>query len=148
MLLLRALVLWAFAFGVQSALAYPEMIRHGYVSCLTCHMSPSGGGVLTQYGRSLAKELVSFRTPETAKSDDNPPPERWHFGGEGRGLIFYQNNDYVRSQRLIPMELFGDASYNRDNYAFVLRAGLNGKGADNVGFQAAAAWSGSTMQLR
>lgn len=39
--------------------AFPDTIRHGYSSCTTCHVSPSGGGLMTDYGRSLSKELIS-----------------------------------------------------------------------------------------
>lgn len=35
------------------------MVRHGYVNCTACHVSPSGGGILTEYGRELANELLS-----------------------------------------------------------------------------------------
>lgn len=140
MFVIRAALIATLALAAQSALAYPEMIRHGYVTCLTCHVSPSGGGTLTQYGRSLAKELVSFKSAAPSEENGEAPRERWHFGGEARGLLFYWNNEYVRSNRLIPMELLADASYDSDSYAFVLRAGLNGKGADNVGFQAASAY--------
>lgn len=31
--------------------AFPENIRHGYASCAACHVAPSGGGLLTNYGR-------------------------------------------------------------------------------------------------
>jgi len=40
-------------------LAFPEMVRHGYPACATCHSSPDGGGVLTEYGRVLSEELLS-----------------------------------------------------------------------------------------
>lgn len=43
----------------QAVFAYPEMIRHGYVNCTACHVSPSGGGTLTEYGRSLSGEVFS-----------------------------------------------------------------------------------------
>ena len=42
-----------------AAQAFPDMIRHGYTNCTACHVSPSGGGVLNAYGRSLSKELIS-----------------------------------------------------------------------------------------
>ena len=35
------------------------MVRFGYSNCITCHVSPSGGGVLNQYGRELSKEILS-----------------------------------------------------------------------------------------
>ncbi|AZZ35625.1 hypothetical protein CIK05_02025 [Bdellovibrio sp. qaytius] len=43
----------------QSLWAFPEMIKHGYVNCTACHVSPSGGGVLNPYGRNLSAELIS-----------------------------------------------------------------------------------------
>lgn len=39
--------------------AYPEMVRHAYVNCTTCHVSPTGSGLMTSYGRSLSKEILS-----------------------------------------------------------------------------------------
>ncbi|MFM8315618.1 MAG: hypothetical protein ACKOA8_15160, partial [Deltaproteobacteria bacterium] len=41
------------------ALSYPEFIRHGYMNCTSCHVSPTGGGALTEYGRSLSDEVLS-----------------------------------------------------------------------------------------
>jgi hypothetical protein len=41
------------------AMGFPDLIRHGYTNCIACHVSPNGGGVLTKYGRSLSKELLS-----------------------------------------------------------------------------------------
>ncbi len=43
----------------QPAFSYPEMVRHGYPACATCHTSPDGGGVLTEYGRVLSEQLLS-----------------------------------------------------------------------------------------
>ncbi|MDP2311015.1 MAG: hypothetical protein Q8P18_33655 [Pseudomonadota bacterium] len=40
------------------AQAYPWMIRHGYTNCAQCHVDPSGGGVLTEYGRGQGEILV------------------------------------------------------------------------------------------
>lgn len=41
------------------AWAYPEFVRYGYFSCTSCHVSPSGGGTLTDYGRSFAAEKLA-----------------------------------------------------------------------------------------
>lgn len=42
----------------RSAAAYPWMIRHGYGSCATCHADPSGGELLTKYGRAQGDLLL------------------------------------------------------------------------------------------
>jgi|GEM_PF-1645673 len=39
------------------AFAYPTLARHGYTTCTTCHYNPSGGGMLTSYGKYIAGEL-------------------------------------------------------------------------------------------
>ncbi len=41
-----------------TAAAYPWMIQHKYTSCNQCHIDPSGGGVLTDYGRALGEQLL------------------------------------------------------------------------------------------
>lgn len=51
-------IAFLFCFGTQ-ALAYPELTRYGYFSCSSCHVSPSGGGLLTPYGRGLSVEKLS-----------------------------------------------------------------------------------------
>ena len=43
------------------ARAYPWMIRHEYTGCVQCHADPSGGGLLTAYGRAQSEILL--RTP-------------------------------------------------------------------------------------
>src|SRR5215212_4582251 len=41
-------------FAVTSpAFATPNMIRLGYPSCASCHISPQGGGLLTDYGKGI-----------------------------------------------------------------------------------------------
>lgn len=56
--LLSVLQLFILLAGLN-AMAFPDTIRHGYFSCTTCHQSAAGGGLLTDYGRSLSKELIS-----------------------------------------------------------------------------------------
>jgi hypothetical protein len=43
------------------AQAYPWMIRHGYFGCTTCHADPSGGELLTPYGRAQGDLLLRAR---------------------------------------------------------------------------------------
>jgi len=38
--------------------AFPWMIEHGYNGCNECHVDPSGGSVLTNYGRAQGEILV------------------------------------------------------------------------------------------
>ena len=76
----------------QSLWAFPEMIKHGYVNCTACHVSPSGGGVLNPYGRNLSAELIStwsYKGEEGilhGKVDTSPVDEWLAIGGDYRGV--------------------------------------------------------------
>ena len=84
-----ALALLSVLAMAQMALSYPENVRLGYTSCASCHVSPTGGGVLTNYGRSSAEELSSF-----AREGDGDLlgklhlPDRVAVGGDARYVSF------------------------------------------------------------
>ncbi len=63
-------VLWIILWAVP-AHAYPWMIRHEYTGCATCHVDPSGGYLLTPYGRAQTQTLLSTfgRGPEGNEVD-------------------------------------------------------------------------------
>ncbi len=71
-LALSALVLLAVLLPARSARAYPWMIRHDYTGCGMCHLDPSGGGVLTEYGR--AQGILLLRTKYKSGEQDEPGP--------------------------------------------------------------------------
>ncbi len=53
-------LLWiALALGAGSATAEPIFLSKQYARCTTCHYSPTGGGLLTPYGRSLSRQELS-----------------------------------------------------------------------------------------
>jgi hypothetical protein len=56
----------------RAAYAYPWMIRHEYAGCATCHVDPSGGGVLTQYGAAQGDLLLRTRYGASADADESP----------------------------------------------------------------------------
>ena len=45
--------------GARPASAEPTFLARQYQRCTACHYSPSGGGLLTPYGRSLSREEIS-----------------------------------------------------------------------------------------
>jgi hypothetical protein len=73
--------------------SYPEMVRHGYPKCLTCHHSPDGGGLLTSYGRVISSELLStWGNEQASKSLGVLEPNRWfEVGGDVRFAQSYSN---------------------------------------------------------
>ena len=50
----------ALFFFQKAAFALPTNIRHGYGSCLACHVSAQGGGALTPYGRGVGAATSAF----------------------------------------------------------------------------------------
>ncbi|MBX9767413.1 MAG: hypothetical protein K2X47_09095 [Bdellovibrionales bacterium] len=91
-----------------TAFSFPEMIRHGYVNCTSCHVSPTGGGILTQYGRELSKELLSTWGAEGEQQFLNGAlkgrPEWLNFGGDFRNLILYRETPAAKEGRVIQMQ--------------------------------------------
>ena len=97
--LLAALAAFFFFTTISpSAAAYPWMIRHEYSACVLCHADPSGGGLLTEYGRAQSEILL--RT-QYGKAVDDPGkvgeflfgaftmPDALLLGGDAREAILY-----------------------------------------------------------
>jgi hypothetical protein len=57
-----------------SAAATPNMIRLGYPTCASCHLSPQGGGLLTDYGKGI--DAAQTLRPEELQSSENPAEYR------------------------------------------------------------------------
>lgn len=88
-----AFILVAQCFGV------PEMVRHGYPNCVTCHFSPSGGGLLRDYGRVQASEILSaFKGREV--QEDGPVS----LGAQFRGLQLLEKTKRGTFSRPILMQ--------------------------------------------
>ncbi len=74
---------------VGSATAEPIYLSKQYTRCTTCHYSPTGGGLLTPYGRSLSKEELSTfgRSPAgTTPTDPGSGEEAFLNGLLGKAL--------------------------------------------------------------
>ena len=81
-----------------SAFAFPEMIRHGYVNCTSCHTSPNGGGILNAYGRQTsAAALSTWGGEDEAKPFYNlfNQPDWIDTGAFIRGVQTAQSNSRV-----------------------------------------------------
>jgi len=55
----------------SKAHAYAWMIKHGYSGCGVCHADPSGGELLTAYGRAQSELLLRMRYGKGASSSDS-----------------------------------------------------------------------------
>ena len=82
-------------FSAATASAEPKFLSKQYPRCTSCHYSPTGGGLLTSYGRSLShRELSTFGEPMPAHDNTsgqdtmNPEPgeESFLWGAFGKSL--------------------------------------------------------------
>lgn len=60
----------AASFSSTEAQAFSWMIRHDYTGCATCHADPSGGELLTQYGRATANLILSMKYGGQADAEE------------------------------------------------------------------------------
>jgi hypothetical protein len=66
--------LFVFSFPAR-AHAYSWMIKHGYAGCATCHADPSGGELLTRYGRAQSDLLLRMHYgTDTVSAKSSPKP--------------------------------------------------------------------------
>ena len=94
-------------FNLNQAHAYPELVRHGYVNCTSCHVSPTGGGILTSYGRQLSAEILSSSAREGEGDFIYGAlglPEWLDLGGDLRSVVTYRDTPLIRQSQLILMQ--------------------------------------------
>jgi len=83
----------------RRAAAFPWMIRHDYKGCNTCHADPSGGGILTAYGRGMEETLLRMYYGKHTGEEDPGKIGNFMFGAfnlpdwlllqaDGRGLFY------------------------------------------------------------
>ncbi|MCB0379559.1 MAG: hypothetical protein KDD33_13790, partial [Bdellovibrionales bacterium] len=108
--------------NLSASYAFERMVTHGYPACIACHVSPNGGGLLTDYGRSLSKELLStwgvsdvFARPAFSVKNT----ERVKIGGDVRGIQTYFKNSNVDQGRLFPMQQNVELGLNVGNAMLV-----------------------------
>ncbi len=97
--LVFALLLFSSALlSSRSAHAYPWMIRHEYTGCGTCHVDPSGGGLLTEYGAAQGDILLRMHYGADADNGNVPKsagflwgavqPPKWFIPGGAIRTLF------------------------------------------------------------
>ncbi len=92
----------------SKAFGLAELVRHGYPNCIACHVSPSGGGALTEYGRALSKDLLSTWSYENEERVGHgllgPLPAWLQIGGDQQFIQIYKNNPLVTEAKNFWME--------------------------------------------
>lgn len=97
----------AFFLRIPSAQAFPEMVRKGYQSCISCHVSPSGGGVLTDYGREISKDVLATWGREGEENflhGGVKLPDFLKIGGDIRRVQSYVDTPFAKTGRWFLMQ--------------------------------------------
>lgn len=105
--------------------AYPEMVKHGYTKCSTCHFSVNGGDLVTMYGRALGREVFAPAPPSATGAAEEVPasldgeraeggligrgPEWLRWGLNARLLQTYVDNSLMTRGRFLIMQADLDA---------------------------------------
>lgn len=111
------IVLPVFSYG------FPEMSRHGYLSCNTCHYSPGGAGLLTYYGKSIAQELYSLNYNKKKEASMEEEPPWWRVGGQFRVMQLLTDSSTVQRARLFPMQSEVEVAVDKKKWAFIFGIG-------------------------
>ena len=113
------------------------MVRHGYTNCTACHISPSGGGVLTEYGRELSRAILSHWGTENEIESSFAykiikQPEWLNLIGLYRNLYAYQNTPFISQGMYIFMQndIEGAANTANHEWYFDLSLGYENKPTD------------------
>jgi len=114
------------------AYAFPEMIGHGYSSCKACHYDSSGGGPLTEYGHTIAEEILSVwsfqKEGDTFYGLVNTHPIS--LNGDFRTLFQHYEDDAIRLDQSFPMQREVSIGFDPSkNVSFIGSAGLYGPNA-------------------
>ncbi len=112
----------------STSFAFPGMIRHGYVNCTTCHVSPSGGGILTEYGHELSAEVLSTWSKDGEEkflygSVAKHLSKDLLLGGDTRVIQTYQDNPMFTEKRFFLMQADLEGAYKMGKLTIDLEAG-------------------------
>lgn len=104
------------AFG-RRAEAYPQYQLSRDQMCTSCHLSPSGGGLLNENGLNTADVMSQWGTDPTFLNGAWTPPSWLTLGGDFRAMTgFHQAPQRYLEAFPMQADLYGHATY--DHFAF------------------------------
>lgn len=113
-------------FWAKPAEAYAWMIRHDYTGCNQCHADPSGGALLTEYGRAQSDFLLRMRygAPE---SYEPPRSSEFLFGAVRLPESVLLGGDVRYATVTSAVSGASDSALFKDTRMFFMQADLAGQ---------------------
>ena len=123
---LAAVVVTVVLASPRRASAYPQYSLSRGQACVECHVSPVGGGLLTEQGMITAETQSSYGHAPEFIYGKWTPPEWLQLGGDFRGLGGVKVIDGKVNGFGVPMQ--GDlyASVKHQNFTMFLQGGVKG----------------------
>lgn len=115
------IILFILMFATVRAMGFPEMVRHGYPNCVSCHFSPSGGGLLNAYGKVQSEELLA-----TWKLGIEPKPAPLTLGSQLRVLQVQSDTKKAFRRAFVLMQADMEAAVTYDRFTVVGTMGSDG----------------------
>jgi hypothetical protein len=142
----RVVVAAAFVLAtVSTAHAYPQFqFSTDNERCMNCHLSPAGGGLLNDYGRSEAGDTISGRGDGDFLHGAWAPPEWLQLGADFRGVVGVKQLD-GQNPDLLAFPMLADL-YTRAGagpISLTISAGLRGAARERSAGPAVARWVAS-----
>lgn len=109
-----------------SAWAVPEIARYGHFTCVSCHVSPSGGSTLTSYGRLFAAEKLStwsFEGEENPLHGLTPVSDRILIGGDFRWVHLSRQDANSKFEKFWRMQSDIEPGLHLGNFWLTVTAG-------------------------
>jgi len=114
------------ALNGKFAFSFPEMIRHGYSNCITCHVSPNGGGLITSYGRALSQEVLSAWSTENESAflwSTVHSPEWLNLGGDFRAVQTRLDTPTYRAGKWVVMQADAEVALSTGEFTVLAAIG-------------------------
>ncbi len=128
----------------KDAHAYAWMVRHEYSACVQCHADPSGGGLLTSYGRAQSETLLRTHYGKPPEEDEEEstygnfawglwkgdPKDMLLFGADVRELYYAQSTKNAPNvSKFILMQADAQAQLHVDRFRANASLGYAEQGA-------------------
>lgn len=123
-----------FLISVQAS-AFPGAIRKNYPSCVACHVNPTGGGVLTAYGREAGDQFLPAWYAEGESQSLYglaAANETLLIGGDIRWANLQRRKDGKLSERAFLMIADVEPALKIGNFTLAAQAGRYAVGKDHV----------------